>query len=244
MSRVRLKTTGEARLNEGKRDIFHRSTRHSPTRSPAHSAGWGCGLAENGQSGQDGLNIAGDPANVGIALSRAGPRSRKTRRMLFKRKEHDLYEFERSYHLLRISACENINNITDSVLNDMNVLISKSAALLQFISVVLAALTFSLSLVDASAPYAHYIRAGILIFIACFATAAWVDMRCLYSMGARDVDVRGSVADYEKALLNEITKRRENYGFALHLSLNSFMLLMPFVLVWTLLAARASIPFD
>ena len=56
--------------------------------------------------------------------------------------------------------------------------------------------------------------------------------------------MRGSVADYEKALLNEITKRRENYGFALHLSLNSFMLLMPFVLVWTLLAARASIPFD
>ena len=164
--------------------------------------------------------------------------------MLLKRKDHNPYEFERSYHLLRISACQNINNITDSVLNDMNVLISKSAALLQFISVVLAALTFSLGLVDATAPYAHYIRAGILIFIASFATAAWVDMRCLYSMGAKDVDVHGSVPDYEIALLREITKRRENYEFSLHLSLNSFILLMPFVLVWTLLAARTSSLFD
>ena len=164
--------------------------------------------------------------------------------MMSKRKNLPVSEFERSYHLLRISASQNINNITDSVLNDMNVLFSKSAALLQFISVVLAALTFALGLVDSSMPYAHYIHVGILIFIACFATAAWIALRCLYSMGTRDFDARGSVTDYEEALLAEITKRRENYEFSLNIARNGFFLLMPFSLIWFLMSARASSLFS
>jgi hypothetical protein len=60
-----LKTTGEVCLNAGKLDIFHRSARHSPARNSIHSAGWGQGLAETRQSGQDMLKIAGHPANVG-----------------------------------------------------------------------------------------------------------------------------------------------------------------------------------
>jgi hypothetical protein len=160
--------------------------------------------------------------------------------MMFRHKDHDKSRFERSYHQLRISASHNINNITDSVLNDMNVLISKSAALLQFISVVLAALTFALGLVDLSAPYAHYVQAAIFIYIACFSTAAWIDLRCLYSMGARDFDVYGSVEDYEAALLTEIAKRRENYEISLRLARNGFFLLMPFLLIWILLAAHAT----
>jgi len=159
---------------------------------------------------------------------------------MFNRNAEDTVQYERSYHLLRVSSSQNINNITDSVLNDMNVLISKSAALLQFISVVLAALTFSLSLVDASASYAHYVRAAILIYIACFATAAWIDLRCLYSMGAKNFDVRGSVADYESALLTEIAKRRRHYEISLVISRNGFFLLMPFLLIWILLASQAS----
>lgn len=75
--------------------------------------------------------------------------------MLPGRSFNDTSESERNYHLLRISASQSINSITDSVLHDMGVLDSKSAALLQFISVVLAALTFALGLVDATAPYAH-----------------------------------------------------------------------------------------
>lgn len=163
--------------------------------------------------------------------------------MMFKRKASEAAEFERSYHQLRIAASQNINNLTDSVLNDMNVLISKSASLLQFISVVLAALTFSLGLVDLSAPYAHYVQAAIFIYIACFSTAAWIDLRCLYSMGARDFDVRGSVEDYEAALLTEIAKRRKNYEISLSLARNGFFLLMPFLLIWILLAAQASSMF-
>lgn len=160
--------------------------------------------------------------------------------MTSKRKNLTISEFERSYHQLRISASQNINSITDSVLNDMNVLISKSAALLQFISVVLAALTFALGLVDTSMPYAHYIHLGIIIFIASFAAAAWIDLRCLYSMGIKDFDPRGSVVDYEEALLAEITKRRENYEISLFLARNGFFLLLPFSLVWFLLSAYGS----
>ncbi len=160
--------------------------------------------------------------------------------MVFKRTSRNMSELERGYHLLRISASQNINSIADSVLHDMAVLDSKSAALLQFISVVLAALTFGLGLVEASAPYAHYIRAAILVYIACFALAAWIDMRCLFVMSPGDMVQCGSVPDYEAALLAEIAKRHRNYHMALHLSLNSFILLMPFLLIWMLLAARAS----
>ena len=163
---------------------------------------------------------------------------------MFNRNAEDTVQYERSYHLLRVSSSQNINNITDSVLNDMNVLISKSAALLQFISVVLAALTFSLSLVDASASYAHYVRAAILIYIAFFATAAWIDLRCLYSMGAKNFDVRGSATDYESALLTEIAKRRRHYEISLVIARNGFFLLMPFLLIWILLAAQTSSLFS
>ena len=85
--------------------------------------------------------------------------------MLPGRSFNDTSESERNYHLLRISASQSINSITDSVLHDMGVLDSKSAALLQFISVVLAALTFALGLVDATAPYAHYIRVAIVCIL-------------------------------------------------------------------------------
>jgi len=61
-----MELTGKVRLDDGKLDIFHRSARHSPTPSPAHLAGWGYGLAENRQSGEDRLTIAGHLANVGL----------------------------------------------------------------------------------------------------------------------------------------------------------------------------------
>jgi hypothetical protein len=160
--------------------------------------------------------------------------------MMFNHTSPNRSELERGYHLLRISASQNINSIADSVLHDMAVLDSKSAALLQFISVVLAALTFGLGLVDASASYAHYIRAAILVFIACFAIAAWIDMRCLFVMSPGDFIQCGSVPDYETALLAEIAKRHQHYRRSLHLALNSFILLMPFLMIWIMLAVRAS----
>jgi len=163
---------------------------------------------------------------------------------MFNRKAQGSSQHERGYHLLRISASQNINSITDSVLHDMAVLDSKSAALLQFISVVLAALTFALGLVDSSASYAHYIHAGILIFIAFFGSAAWIDLRCLYAMGTADFTTSESVAAYEATLMDEIAKRRQHYGRALHITQTSFVLLMPFLLAWLLLAARMSSLFS
>lgn len=163
---------------------------------------------------------------------------------MYNRKIVSVSEYERGYHLLRISASQNINSITDSVLHDMAVLDSKSAALLQFISVVLAALTFALGLVDSSAPYAHYVRAAILIFIAFFGSAAWIDLRCLYAMGVADFTMSESVAAYEATLMGEIAKRRQHYERALHITQTSFVLLMPFLLAWLLLAARLSSLFS
>lgn len=59
-----IEYTGEARLDDGKLDIFQRSARHSPTRISVHSAGCGYELAGNRQLGQDRLKIVGHPANV------------------------------------------------------------------------------------------------------------------------------------------------------------------------------------
>lgn len=168
----------------------------------------------------------------------------KAELMFFGRTYKDTSAFERNYHQLRISASQNINSITDSVLHDMSVLDSKSAALLQFISVVLAALTFALGLVDATAVYAHYIRAGIILYIACFGSAAWIDLRCLYAMSTSNFVMRESVPDYEATLMSEIAKRRQNYERALHIAQTSFILLMPFLLLWLLLATRMSSMFS
>jgi hypothetical protein len=46
--------------------------------------------------------------------------------MLPGRSFNDTSETERNYHLLRISASQSINSITDSVLHDMGVLDSKT----------------------------------------------------------------------------------------------------------------------
>ena len=164
--------------------------------------------------------------------------------MLFGRSFRDTSEFERGYHLIRISASQNFNSITDSVLHDMSVLDSKSAALLQFISVVLAALTFALGLIDSSASYAHFIRAAIFIYIASFGAAAWIALRCLYAMGTGNFILKENVPAYEEALLIEIAKRRQKYENALHITETTFILLMPFILIWLLLATRASTLFS
>ena len=164
--------------------------------------------------------------------------------MLAGRFSKDTSDSERIFHLLRISASQNINSITDSVLHDMSALDSKSAALLQFISVALATLTFALGLVDATAAYAQYVRAGLILFIACFGSAAWINLRCLYTLNAPNFIRSESVPDYESTLMNEMGKRRQNYERALHITETSFMLLMPFLLLGLLLAARMSSLFS
>ncbi|GLI92298.1 hypothetical protein [Methylocystis echinoides] len=154
---------------------------------------------------------------------------------------HSLYadsrERERAFHHVRIASSQSVQTIVDSVLHDMAVLDSKSAALLQFISVVLAALTFALGLVNESAPYAPLIRGGIFVFMGVLGLAAWIDLRCLRSLGpSRALQ---STTEFENEMLTEISHRRERYRLALHIAETTFALLALFVLVWMLLARGA-----
>lgn len=148
----------------------------------------------------------------------------------------DSREHERAFHQVRIAASQSVQTIVDSVLHDMAVLDSKSAALLQFISVVLAALTFALGLVDEQAPLAHLVRAGIFSFMSVFGVAAWIDLRCLRSLGPSRASQTPSSADFENEMLTEISRRRDNYRLALRITEVTFTLLALFILLWVLLA--------
>ncbi|MEK4035074.1 hypothetical protein WOC76_08330 [Methylocystis sp. IM3] len=147
-------------------------------------------------------------------------------------------EHERTFHKMRIAVSGGALSISDSILHDMATLDSKSAALLQFISVVLAALTFSLGLVDGGAPYAHVIRVAIFGFMGVFGFAAWVDLRCLKVLGpARTLGVSSS-DEFENLMLTEISERRERYFLSLRITESAFILLAVFTVLW-LLVARA-----
>ncbi|WP_363349597.1 hypothetical protein [Methylocystis echinoides] len=151
----------------------------------------------------------------------------------------DSRDDERAFHKIRIASSGSAQTISDSVLHDMATLDSKSAALLQFISVVLAALTFSLGLVDGGAPYAHVIRAGVFAFMGVFGFAAWADLRCLKSIGPARLIYMQSAEEFENAMLTEISERRDKYLLSLRVTEIAFMLLALFILLWVLFAARA-----
>lgn len=151
----------------------------------------------------------------------------------------DSGEHERAFHKLRIASSGSLQTISDSVLHDMAALDSKSAALLQFISVVLAALTFSLGLIDGAASYAHLIRVGVFIFMGVFGYAAWVDLRCLKSLGPARLIYLQSPDEFEAAILDEISQRRDKYLLALRITETTFLLLAIFIVLWLLIAARA-----
>lgn len=155
----------------------------------------------------------------------------------------DSREHERAFHKIRIASSQSVQTISDSVLHDMAVLDSKSAALLQFISVVLAALTFSLGLIDGAAPFAHVIRAGVFLFMAAFGLAAWIDLRCLRSMGPARMIYMQSTAEFENEMLTEISQRRDKYLLALRITETTFILLALFAVLWLVLAARGAHSF-
>lgn len=151
-------------------------------------------------------------------------------------------ERERAFHNLRIASCRSIQTIIDSVLHDMGVLDAKSAALLQFISVVLAALTFALGLLNEAAPHAHFIRGGIFLFMGVFGLAAWIDLRCLRSLGPSSAVHHQSNADFENEMLSEISRRRKSYRLALRITGITFTMLALLIIVrLALTSARAFI---
>jgi hypothetical protein len=151
-------------------------------------------------------------------------------------------ERERAYHLRRIASSQNMRTIGDSVIYDMAVLDSKSSALLQFISVVLVALTFALGFVDGAMPFAHWIRVGVFSFMTSFALAAWIDLRCLNSMSPAQFGSVASDAEYENAMLQEVAQRREKYVISLRITEATFVLLIPFILVWIMMIMRLAHP--
>jgi hypothetical protein len=154
----------------------------------------------------------------------------------------DNRESERAYHQMRIASSQNMRTIGDSVTYDMAALDSKSSALLQFISVVLVALTFALGFVDSGNPYAHWIRVGVFFFMTSFALAAWVDLRCLNSISPTRVVSLASQAEYEDHILQEIAQRREKYLISLRITEATFILLIPFILLWVLMTVREAPP--
>jgi hypothetical protein len=147
-------------------------------------------------------------------------------------------EQELNFHKLRVAANPGMNAITESVLHDMGILDSKSAALLTFISVVIAGLIFALGLVDPTAPHARFIRGGICAFLGIFAYSAWLDLRCLYALGPSRIPPNADLEVLEKIYIFEITTRRKRYSLALYIAESTFLALMPFAFLWGLLSIR------
>ncbi|ARN80296.1 hypothetical protein [Methylocystis bryophila] len=147
-------------------------------------------------------------------------------------------EQERRYHVVRVKASPGMNAISESVVYDMSVLDSKSAALLTFISVAIAGLIFSLGLVDGQAPDARLIRGGIFVFLALFVYAAWIDLRCLHIIGPKILSAESDGDDYESISIAELSRRRNKYSLALFLCETGFMLLGPFLMLWILVTYR------
>ncbi len=156
--------------------------------------------------------------------------------MIFWAKLRTTPDQERMYHAVRVEANPGLNAISESVLHDMGVLDAKSAALLTFISVVIAGLIFSLGLVDYHLRQAPLLRGGIFVYMALFAYAAWIDLRCLYTLGPTAFTPESSGNDFERISLLELSKRRNKYRFALFLCEVGFILLVPFVALWILVA--------
>ncbi len=142
------------------------------------------------------------------------------------------------FHAVRVKASPGLNAISESVIHDMAVLDSKSAALLTFISVVIAGLIFSLGLVDGRAPDARLIRGGIFVFLALFIYAAWIDLRCLHTLGPTSLNAKSDGDDFERICIAELSKRRNKYSVALFTCETSFVLLIFFLLMWVLVASR------
>lgn len=141
-------------------------------------------------------------------------------------------EKEKRFHESRIVGKTGLATLGESMLNDMRVLDSKSSAILNLISLVIAALTFGLSVVDGKDENAEIIRFVFYFFMAVFSLAAAIDIRCVYNMDGDDFPENASEEDVLKILLHEITLRRRRYGIALQIVRIGVYLLFAFMLVW------------
>lgn len=139
---------------------------------------------------------------------------------------------ELSYHSIRASSSTTIQSVTESILRDMEVLDNKSVGLLQFISILLAALTFSLGLITDEMKYHQYFRAGIELFLIAFSGAAWINLRSLNILNPGILPKFDNTDEFNQYLIREIIKRRSSYISALMIVKAS----MIFVVIFTALA--------
>lgn len=138
----------------------------------------------------------------------------------------------RAYHELRASATGESQTLLESIMNDMHTLDAKSTGLITFISLVIAALTFALSLVNQHREWATAIKAGLIFFIAIFALAAWFSLRCLEMSGPPFTNISTNTEIHVQQAVTEIATRRYNYYVSLRITRIAFLMLVPFVIIW------------
>jgi hypothetical protein len=158
--------------------------------------------------------------------------------MLNKIRSEDLYHAARLFHEQRPARAGDDQNLFDSIRSDMHTLDAKSTGLITFISLVLAALTFALNLVDRNMDYSTLIKGGLIAFIATFSLAAWFSLRCLEMTGPPFTKPAGDPMANEQEAIAEVAVRRFNYFLSLRITRGAFTMLVPFIFAWIGLLAR------
>jgi hypothetical protein len=150
----------------------------------------------------------------------------------------DLRQKVREYHEFRSMLGADTKSFFESVFEDMHALNAKSAGLITFITLVLAALTFALGLVDHRLEHRELIRVGIIGFIAIFFLAAWFCLRCLEITGPPATEVPRDPEEHIQIAINQLAARRYNYVLSLKITRGAFTMLVPFFIVWLALVVR------
>lgn len=150
----------------------------------------------------------------------------------------DLYDSARLFHEQRAARAGDDQILFDSIRSDMHTLDAKSTGLITFISLVLAALTFALNLVDRNLDYSTLIKGALIAFIATFALAAWFSLRCLEMIGPPFTKATGDPMANEQEAITEVAARRFNYFLSLRITRAAFTMLVPFVFAWIGLLSR------
>ena len=161
---------------------------------------------------------------------------------MFSAEGQDSASKERLYHATRAKSSPSIATLTESILRDMEVIDSKSVGLLQFVSMLLAALTFSLGFLEEGLPHATYIRSGIEFFLTAFALAAWISLRSLNIINPGTLQTFDQTEEFESYLIEEITRRLTSYMRALKLVRICMTLLVVFVVSIMVLRLGVKLP--
>ncbi|MEO0702856.1 MAG: hypothetical protein AAFY80_12000 [Pseudomonadota bacterium] len=134
-------------------------------------------------------------------------------------KEHD-------FHAFRIDAMSKANKSkVESVLIDMANIDTKSTALLTHISVIIAALVFSLGEVSEG-----WLRFAIGVELFCYVVVAFFNLRCLNIMGPPHMFFFDDAETYENSIATECLLRRSIYVYCLR-TMVALTAVLPFLIL-------------